>query len=172
MTIHLLEEFIDVDCPFDTVEVVMTREDLMRRWMSPAVQFVPLDGWRFDAGARWQLQLTGLGALAAADYVVQERRPGLVLWSFSGFWEGFDAWHWWPDPRDPQRRTMIQNRIEYTLSSPLIKTIWPPIGQLMGLDAKVQMRRLQDVCERQLEPQATPASIFDLEALNRTIMNA
>jgi hypothetical protein len=49
---HLLEEFVVVHAAMDRVETVMTDEALMKRWMSPAVQFIPLDGWNFATGAR------------------------------------------------------------------------------------------------------------------------
>lgn len=130
----------------------MTERDLMLRWMSPAVRFEPLNGWRFEMGDRWRLTLTGLGDLLYADYVVYERRPGLVLWAFDGFWEGFDAWHWLPSPVEPAH-TIIQNRIEYELRVPGLDLIWPlTVGPLMDWDADVQMQRLKRVCEEALQP--------------------
>jgi hypothetical protein len=147
---NLLEEFIDIDAPFDTIDRVMTDEALMRRWMSPAVRFRPSDGggWGFEEGRRWQLELSGVGPLLRADYVVHARREGLILWAFDGFWEGFDAWHWWRDPREPQRKTIVQNRIEYEIRNPLAQALWTPVGLAMEWDARVQMRRLQEICER------------------------
>jgi len=144
---HLLEEFIVVNAPMAQVERVMTEQSLMQRWMSLAVRFEPLDGWRFDVGAPWRLQLTGLGPLLEAGYVVADRRPGLVLWAFDGFWEGFDAWQWLPwQGRSDQ--TLIHNRIEYRLKVPGLDLIWPlTIAPLMKFDAGVQMKRLQQVCE-------------------------
>lgn len=73
---HLLEEFVVVTASLERVEAVMTEHELMQRWMSGAVQFAPLDGWRFDQGARWRLSLSGLGRLLEADYTVHERRQG------------------------------------------------------------------------------------------------
>lgn len=131
--------------PLARVDAVMTERALMERWMSPAVRFEPLDGWGFAAGSRWRLTLTGLGRLLEASYVVHERSPGLILWAFEGFWEGFDAWHWRPQG---EGRTLIQNRIEYELRLPALDLIWPAtVGPLMGWDAKVQMERLKGVCE-------------------------
>ncbi|PDV96420.1 SRPBCC family protein [Candidatus Chloroploca asiatica] len=146
---HLLEEFVVVRAPMGRVEAVMTERDPMLRWMSGAVRFEPVDGvWTFDQGTRWQLTLSGLGRLLQASYVVHERRPGLILWAFDGFWEGFDAWHWMPQ-QDPEH-TLIQNRIEYQLRVPVIDVVWPAtVGPLMGWDARVQMQRLKQVCEEQ-----------------------
>ncbi len=157
---HLQEEFVVVAAPMQRVEAVMTERDLMLRWMSPAVRFEPLDGWRFATGDRWRLTLTGLGDLLRADYVVYERREGLVLWAFDGFWEGFDAWHWLPHPAAPAQETIIQNRIEYELRVAGLDLIWPlTVGPLMGWDAKVQMQRLKQVCEDVRNPhqEAIPA---------------
>lgn len=124
----------------------MTDRALMERWMSPAVVFSPLDGWRFDTGAPWRMQLRGLGSLLDAGYIVADRQPGLILWAFDGFWEGFDAWHW---RSLDDGRTLIQNRIEYNLRVPGLDLIWPlTIGPLMGRDADVQMQRLKRVCEQ------------------------
>lgn len=143
---HLLEEFIVVDAPMARVELALTEGAHMLRWMSGAVQFTPLDGWRFDQGARWHLTLTGLGRLLEAHYVVHERRQGLILWAFDGFWEGFDAWHWLPAAPG---QTTIQNRIEYTLRLPIVDVLWPAtVGPLMGWDAQAQMQRLKQVCEQ------------------------
>lgn len=143
---HLQEEFVVVAAPPERVEAAMTERALMERWMSRAVRFEPLDGWQFAAGARWRLTLSGLGRLLEATYVVHERRPGLILWAFEGFWEGLDAWHWLPHGQGGQ--TLIQNRIEYALRLPALDLIWPTtLGPLMGWDARAQMERLKDVCE-------------------------
>lgn len=142
---YLLEEFIIVSADMARTEAVMSERSLMERWMSGAVRFEPVDGWRFDQGARWKLTLTGLGRLLEARYVVHERRPGLILWSFEGFWSGFDAWHWLPQGPG---QTLIQNRIEYSLRLPALDLIWPAtVGPLMGWDARAQMQRLKHVCE-------------------------
>ncbi|RMG48376.1 MAG: SRPBCC family protein [Chloroflexi bacterium] len=153
---HLLEEFVVVTAPLDWVERVMTEEALMKRWMSPAVQFTPLDGWQFERGARWRLRLTGVGPLLEAGYVVVERRPGLVLWAFDGFWEGFDAWQWlpWQERSD---QTLIHNRVEYRLRVPGLDLIWPlTVAPLMKLDAQAQMVRLRQVCEQREAVQFQP----------------
>lgn len=143
---HLQEDFVVVQAGAERVQRVMTEHGLMERWMSPAVSFAPLEGWRFDRGARWRLRIAGLGPMLEADYIVFERRDGLILWAFDGFWEGFDAWHW--RPRGEGGETMIQNRIEYRLKLAGLDLIWPAtLGALMGWDADVQMRRLKQVCE-------------------------
>jgi hypothetical protein len=142
---HLQEDFVVVRAGMARVDQVMTDKALMGRWISPTVRFVPLDGWRFNRGARWRLSMTGLGSLLEADYSVFERREGLILWAFDGFWEGFDAWHWRPHG---DGGTLIQNRIEYRLKLAGLGLIWPvTIGPVMGWDADVQMRRLQGVCD-------------------------
>jgi hypothetical protein len=142
---QLQEVFTIVAAAMDRVELVMTGRSLMAGWMSPAVRFEPLDGWRFDRGARWRLTLAGLGSALEADYIVFARRPGLILWAFSGFWEGFDAWQW--RPHGPGQ-TLIQNRIEYRLNMAALSVIWPvTLGPLMGWDAQAQMNRLRHVCE-------------------------
>jgi Polyketide cyclase / dehydrase and lipid transport len=142
---HLLEEFIIVTAPLERVEAVMTEQALMQRWMSSAVRFTPLGSWSFAEGSRWHLTLTGLGRLLEAHYTVQERRPGLILWAFDGFWQGFDAWHWRPAGDD---QTLIQNRVEYTLRLPILDVVWPAtVGPLMGWDARTQMQRLKQICE-------------------------
>ncbi len=144
---HLLEEFVVVNAPMERVEQVMTDEPLMRRWMSPAVQFKPAHNWSFAQGERWSLTLTGVGDILRANYIVHERRPGLVLWYFNGFWEGFDAWHWMPD-QNHAGHTLIQNRIEYELCIPGLDLLWPlTVAPFMGWDARVQMQRLKQVCE-------------------------
>jgi hypothetical protein len=142
---HLQEDFVIVRAGMERVGAVMTAQALMERWISPAVRFVPLDGWRFDQGARWKLRLPGLGGLIEADYMVFERREGLILWAFDGFWEGFDAWHWQPQG---EGKTLIQNRIEYRVKLAGLSLVWPvTIGPVMGWDADVQMGRLKSVCE-------------------------
>jgi hypothetical protein len=138
---HIQEDFVVVRTGMERVDQVMTDETLMMRWMSPAVRFMPLEGWRFDRGARWQLSVAGI----EANYIVFERRDGLILWAFDGFWEGFDAWHWRPHG---DGETLIQNRIEYRVKLAGLDLIWPvTVGPVMGWDADVQMRRLQSVCE-------------------------
>jgi hypothetical protein len=143
---HLQEDFVVVGADMARVGRAMTERGLMERWMSPAVSFLPLEGWRFDRGARWRLRMAGLGPLIEADYIVFERREGLIVWAFDGAWEGFDAWHWRPHGAGDE--TLIQNRIEYRLKLPGLGLIWPAtIGPLMSWDADMQMQRLKQVCE-------------------------
>ncbi|NJP07861.1 MAG: SRPBCC family protein [Chloroflexaceae bacterium] len=147
---YVLEEFVVVHAPMDVVDRVITERNLMMRWASPSVRFDPLDGWRFDEGAPWKLTLTGLGDVMPADYVVHAREPGLILWAYNGFWEGFDAWHWFPASNDPHGPTIIQNRLEYELRSPLLPLFWRfTLVPFMKWDAEVQMQRLKRVCEQE-----------------------
>jgi hypothetical protein len=149
---NIQEDFVVVAADMAYVGRVMTEQALMKRWISSAVVFEPLDGWSFDQGARWRLRLPVLGNIVEANYVVFERREGLILWSYDGFWEGFDAWHWLPQG---EGKTLIQNRLEYRLKLPIIDRIWPAtIGPLMAWDADVQMQRLKKVCEDQQVLQA------------------
>ncbi|RRR65945.1 MAG: SRPBCC family protein [Candidatus Viridilinea halotolerans] len=142
---HLMEEFVVVAAPMERVATVMTDHELMVRWISGSVQFTPVDGWQFAQGARWRLTLSGVGRLLEAHYVVYERRPGLILWAFHGFWEGFDAWHWLEQDGG---QTLIQNRIEYNVCIPGLSLLWPfTVGPLMSWDAQGQMQRLKQVCE-------------------------
>lgn len=146
---HILEEFVVVDAPMTTVDAIMTERELMDRWVSPAVKFTPLDGWSFEQDARWKLTLTGLGDLLVAHYIVHERKPGLILWAYNGFWEGFDAWHWFPNP-DNTQQTIIQNRLEYELRTPVLGAIWPlTVEPFMKWDAREQMKRLKRVCAQE-----------------------
>lgn len=144
---YVMEEFVVVNAPMDSVEEVITSRELMRRWASPSVQFTPKGEWSFEEGSEWTLTLTGLGMLLPAHYVVYERRPGLILWSYTGFWEGFDAWHWMPNVHR-REQTIIQNRLEYRLRVPLLHIVWSAVMvPLMNWDARIQMKRLKGVCE-------------------------
>lgn len=156
---YILEDFTVGNAPMEAVDRIITDRDLMKRWASPTVQFTPRNGWTFEQGAEWTLTLTGLGPLLKANYVVYDRKPGLILWYYNGFWEGFDAWHWWRAPNNPQHQTIIQNRLEFELRVPGLDIIWLPImTPLMRLDMRIQMQRLHGVCNNHQKLLAAPAA--------------
>ncbi|WOD38801.1 SRPBCC family protein [Nodosilinea sp. E11] len=126
------------------IEQCLTRQDLMHRWLNPALCCEPIGDWSTDLGAKsrfivrlplWQPTLIS---------TVVERGPDSIVWAFSGFFTGQDRWEWRPDGGE----TQLFNQFEFEIPNPLVQAgfNWFAAGWTQR-DMAAQLNRLKQVAE-------------------------
>ncbi|MBE9158827.1 SRPBCC family protein [Nodosilinea sp. LEGE 06152] len=143
-TRQVFEHSISVRASTTDVEQCLTRLDLMHRWLNPALRCEPIGDWSTDVGAqsRFMIQLPFKQPTLISTVV--ERAPGLVVWSFRGFFDGCDRWECCPD----EMGTRLLNRFEFEISNPVVQAgfNWFAVGWTKR-DMAAQLRRLKQVAE-------------------------
>jgi hypothetical protein len=78
------------------------------------------------------------------ESTVAEREPGLVVWSFQGFFRGRDRWECRPNDQG----TFLVNRFEFEIPNPLIRFGFEKFAaRWTQEDMQAQLRRLKRVAE-------------------------
>jgi Polyketide cyclase / dehydrase and lipid transport len=143
---QVFEQSILIHTSATTVEQCITQLDLMHRWLNPALRCEPVGAWSTEPGSksRFVIQLPLLQPALACT--VADRRPGLVVWQFDGFFRGRDRWECQPDPRG----TVLVNRFEFTIPNPVVRFGFQTFAaQLTQKDMQAQLQRLKRVAERE-----------------------
>jgi hypothetical protein len=143
---QVFEHSISIDASAANVEQCLTRQDLMHRWLNPALRCEPIGEWSTDLGAqsRFVIQLP-LWKPTLLSTVV-ERRPGLIVWAFQGFFNGQDRWECCPQTE----ATQLLNRFEFEIPNPLVEAGFQWFAaNWTKRDMAVQLRRLKQVAETQ-----------------------
>ena len=89
LVMGIFEQSIFISANATTVEHCVTDRELMHRWLNPALRCEPVAGtWSTDVNSqtRFIIQVPILQPSLLSTVV--ERRPGLVVWSFTGFFNG------------------------------------------------------------------------------------
>lgn len=144
MTSQTIENTIKIDAPVGQVDRTITERDLMHRWLNPALRCEPIGDWSSEVGSRstFVIQIPLLRPTLLSTVV--ERRLGLVVWEFEGFFRGRDRWECFAEDNG----TRLVNRFDYQIPNPLIafgfKTF--AVG-LTRQDMQAQLVRLKTVAE-------------------------
>ncbi len=138
------EQTIQINAPLETVDRTITDRLLMHQWLNPALQCNPLGEWSTAVGAKSQFILQVPLIYPALQSVVTERRLGLVVWEFNGFFKGNDRWECIPH----QNFTCLINRFEFQIPNPVIAFGFRTFAaQWTHKDMQAQLLRLKQVAE-------------------------
>lgn len=141
----VLEAFISIQGSPSDVERSLTDRAIVHEWLSPLFQMELLEGEWMAVGSIYQLRFKTLFLLPVVTYTLVERGESHLRLDFRGVWRGSDRWHWFADGP----RTIVQNRVEYELSDPVMRSLLNVFFVIFGqLDMQVQMMRLQKVIEK------------------------
>jgi hypothetical protein len=141
---QVFEHSISIRASATDVEQCLTHQDLMHRWLNPALRCEPIGDWDTDLGgkSRFLIQLP-LWQPSLLSTVV-EREPGLIVWAFEGFFQGLDRWECCPDPGG----TLLINRFEFQIPNPIVKAGFNWFAaNWTRRDMATQLRRLKQVAE-------------------------
>ncbi|WP_035993026.1 SRPBCC family protein [Leptolyngbya sp. KIOST-1] len=143
-TRQVIEHSISVCASATEVEQCLTQLDLMHRWLNPALRCEPIGTWSTDLGAQsrfiirlplWQPTLIS---------TVTERAPGLLVWSFEGFFRGRDRWECRPEAEG----TRLLNRFEFEIPNPVVQVGFDWFAaRWTKRDMAAQLGRLKQVAE-------------------------
>ncbi|MBW4484264.1 MAG: SRPBCC family protein [Tildeniella torsiva UHER 1998/13D] len=145
-TRQVFEHSISIDASTSQVEQCLTRQDLMHRWLNPALRCDPIGDWSTELGAKSRFVIQVPLWQPALVSTVVERGPGLIVWAFEGFFDGCDRWECTPEPAG----TRLLNRFEFEIPNPLVQAgfNWFAAAWTQR-DMAAQLRRLKQVAETQ-----------------------
>ncbi|MEO1591761.1 MAG: SRPBCC family protein [Cyanobacteria bacterium J06632_22] len=140
------EQEVSIQSNATTVERCFTDRGLMHQWLNPALRCDPVgERWSTEVGSqtRFVMQIP-LWSPSLLSTVI-ERRPGLVIWAFDGFFQGQDRWECWPEGRG----TRLLNRFEFDIPNPLVAFGFQQFAsRWTQADMTAQLQRLKQVAER------------------------
>ncbi|MDB9312675.1 SRPBCC family protein [Spirulina sp. CS-785/01] len=141
---QVFEQSIQIRASATAVEQCITELELMHRWLNPALRCEPVGEWSTELGSRSRFVVKIPVLEPTLQNVVVEREPGLVVWEFSGFFQGRDRWECQPTPTG----TLLLNRFAFTIPNPAIRLGFNLLAvQWTKEDMKAQLRRLKRVAE-------------------------
>jgi len=138
------EQSIQIHASATAVEQCFTNLELMHRWLNPALRCEAVDTWSTDLGSKSRFVLQMPWIQPALLNKVVEREPGLVVWQFSGFFEGRDRWECQPN----EQGTYLINRFEFQIPNPIVRFGFHTFAaRWTQQDMQAQLRRLKRVAE-------------------------
>ncbi|MEH2373607.1 SRPBCC family protein [Nostoc sp.] len=144
---QVLSQSIQINATATVVERCISDLNLMHRWLNPVLRCEPVgEAWSTDVGSqsRFIIQIPLLKP--TLNSVVVERKPGLIVWEFQGFFQGRDRWECQPT----ERGTCLINRFEYDIPNPLVSWGFNTFAvSWTKEDMQAQLHRLKRVAEEQ-----------------------
>jgi hypothetical protein len=142
--IQTLEQSITIKASATIVERCFTDLELMQRWLNPMLHCEPIGEWSTEIGGRSRFIIKIPLIKPTLKSVVTSREPGLIIWSFEGFFKGCDRWECQPTPNG----TQLINRFEFTIPNPLVKWGFNQFAApWTRQDMQAQLRRLKRIAE-------------------------
>ncbi len=138
------QQSIYIAAPIAVVDRCITDQTLMHRWLNPALRCEPIGKWSTDLGSRSRFVVQIPLLQPTLNNLVSERRLGLVVWSFSGFFRGSDRWECQPE----RTGTRLLNWFEFEIPNPLIRFGFNTFAvSLTRQDMQAQLQRLKQIAE-------------------------
>ncbi len=143
---QFFEQSISIHATVECVDQVITDRKLMHQWLNPVLRCDPVGEWNTEIGSqsRFIIQIPLLKP--TLDSTVIERRLGLTVWEFDGFFKGRDRWECFAEDKG----TRLVNRFEFQIPNPLVafgfQTFAAPWTRK---DMQAQLMRLKQVAEAQ-----------------------
>ncbi|MBP0023532.1 MAG: SRPBCC family protein [Roseofilum sp. SBFL] len=145
---QVFEQSIEIQANLTTVERCFTQLDLMHQWLNPLLECQPVGMWSTEMGSQSRFMIKIPLIQPTLQSTVIERKPGLVVWQFEGFFQGCDRWECQPTDSG----THLINRFEFEIPNPLIQFGFKTFAATWTQeDMKAQLRRLQQVAESNRE---------------------
>jgi Polyketide cyclase / dehydrase and lipid transport len=141
---QVFEHSVQIDAPIAEVDRTITERELMHQWLNPALRCEPVGSWSSEIGSqsRFIIQVPLLNPTLKST--VAERRLGLVVWEFDGFFKGRDRWECFSEGSS----TRLVNRFEFQIPNPLISFGFKTFASgLTRQDMQAQLVRLKRVAE-------------------------
>jgi hypothetical protein len=140
----IFEQSIEINATSTVVERCFTELELMHRWLNPTLRCEPIGEWNTDLGGRSLFIVKIPIWKPTLESIVVERKPGLVVWQFTGFFEGRDRW----ECRENSTGTILINRFKFEIPNPLVSWGFQTFAATWTQkDMQEQLRRLKKVAE-------------------------
>ena len=146
---NIYEQSIFIRANATTVERCFTEQQLMHRWLNPALVCEPVGDWRTTEGSEFDFKLKVPFLTPTLHSTVIERSPGLIVWGFDGFFVGRDRWECLPEDKAGTPGTTLLNRFEFTIPNPLVSMGFQQFAAgWTKRDMESQLQRLKQIAER------------------------
>jgi hypothetical protein len=141
---QIIEHKVFINATLETVDHTITDRQLMHQWLNPALRCDPVGEWSTDVGAKSRFIIQVPLLYPVLESTVIERRLGLVVWSFDGFFTGTDRWECRPE----QSQFCLTNRFEFQIPNPMIAFGFNVFAaRWTKKDMQAQLIRLKQVAE-------------------------
>lgn len=138
------EQSVQINASATAVERCITDLTLMNRWLNPLLRCEPIGEWSTQVGSRSRFIIQIPFWRPTLESTVAEREPGLVIWSFQGFFRGRDRWECRPNDQG----TFLVNRFEFEIPNSVIRFGFDKFAaRWTQEDMQAQLRRLKRVAE-------------------------
>ena len=145
---QVFQQFIYINATLAVVDRCITDQILMHQWLNPLLECQPVGTWDTRVGGRSQFRIKLPLVQPTLESVVVERKPGLVVWEFDGFFQGRDRW----ECQVQGAGTELVNRFEFSIPNPWVERGFNWFAaSFTQADMKQQLRRLKQVAEREEE---------------------
>jgi uncharacterized protein YndB with AHSA1/START domain len=141
---QIFEHSIHINAPIERVDHAITDRAQMHQWLNPTLRCEPIGDWSSEMGSksRFIIQVPFLTPTLLSTVV--ERRLGLVVWEFDGFFKGRDRWECFAEDDG----TRLVNRFEFQIPNPLVAFGFKIFAsRLTRRDMQAQLVRLRRVAE-------------------------
>ncbi|PSO50086.1 MAG: SRPBCC family protein [Cyanobacteria bacterium SW_9_44_58] len=140
----VFEQSIQISASATMVEKCISDRELMHRWLNPRLRCEPVGEWDTQLGSRSRFIIDLPGIQPTLNNTVVEREPGLIVWEFSGFFQGRDRWECQPNDQG----TKLINRFEFKVPNPVVKFGFELLAAgSTKQEMSAQLRRLKRVAE-------------------------
>ena len=148
----VFEQSVHIAASATIVERCFTDLDLMHRWLNPALRCLPVGRWSTEIGSRSRFIIQVPLLKPSLRSVVVAREPGLVVWQFTGFFQGRDRWECQPCDNG----TWLLNRFEFNIANPVVEFGFKRFAaDWTRRDMMAQLERLKHVAEELYELEAS-----------------
>ncbi|WP_041763714.1 SRPBCC family protein [[Leptolyngbya] sp. PCC 7376] len=141
----VFEQSIQIRASATCIEECFTDLPTMHRWLNPMLRCEPIgEEWSTDLDSRSRFWLRIPFVNLVLNNRVVKREPGLIVWQFSGFFQGRDRWECLPN----ETGTQLVNRFQFEIPNPIIRWGFNVFAaRLTKKDMKAQLRRIKTIAE-------------------------
>lgn len=144
MSSQKFEHSIEINASPIVVEHCISDRSLMHKWLNPALRCEPVGDWSTEVGSRSRFIILVPVLKPTLEAVVIERKPGLIVWGFDGFFQGSDRW----ECQETAQGTRLVNCFTFEIPSPVIRWGFNIFASyLTKADMRSQLSRLKGVAE-------------------------
>ncbi len=137
---------IEINASPQIVEHCLRSRVLMHKWLNPLLRCEPVGDWSTEVGSRSKFIIKIPIVKPTLDAVVKAQKPGLIVWEFTGFFQGSDFWEY----KHIAQGTLLVNTFKFEIPNPIIRWGFNVFAaSLTKMDMQSQLQRLKSVAETQ-----------------------
>ena len=146
MSSQQFAQSIEINARPQVVEHCISDRTLMHKWLNPLLKCEPVGDWNTEIGSCSRFIILIPIIKPTLEVVIKERKPGLIVWEFAGFFQGCDSWECQATPQG----TLLLNTFKFKIPNPMIRWGFNIFAAYFTkVDMQSQLQRLKRVAEAQ-----------------------